>query len=316
MYKILFFLINILFWLNFVFADLNIKTNIESWEYNFPIEINLISNQKDAKIFYYTDWEWRIDNIKQYLKPILLRENTTLDYYATNKDHQDTLIKTSIYTFKYSNKIDIIWKNNKIIIKNNSWKIQNIWYWKIECNNLGYEINPNIFLENKEIFEIDYIPEENEKLLLFSPDKKIIKTNIYKRKIDTKKEIIIENWKTETSSWETLSSETWSELETSSWEILKSVTWSKLETPSWEILFSWSWNLEIENLKNVDTWTSSINKDFKITENLQSSIVNSNNQKNNNSFYIILYLFAFIIFSMTFYNIYTVIKTIKDSKKK
>jgi len=48
-----------------------------------------------------------MDNIKEFKKPILIKEDTQLDYYATNANYEDTLIKTSNYTFNYSKQIDI-----------------------------------------------------------------------------------------------------------------------------------------------------------------------------------------------------------------
>jgi hypothetical protein len=48
-----------------------------------------------------------MDNIKEFKKSFLIKENTQIDYYATNKSYEDTLIKTSIYTFNYSKNIDI-----------------------------------------------------------------------------------------------------------------------------------------------------------------------------------------------------------------
>ncbi len=101
--------IGIFFWyIPLLFAlNLEVKSNIPSWTYQFPIDIYLISNDKDAKIFYYTDGEWRMDNIHEFIQPLFIKENTTLDFYATNKNHEDTLIQTSTYIFEYSTKIDI-----------------------------------------------------------------------------------------------------------------------------------------------------------------------------------------------------------------
>jgi hypothetical protein len=48
-----------------------------------------------------------MDNIHEFIQPLFIKENTTLDFYATNKNHEDTLIQTSTYIFEYSTKIDI-----------------------------------------------------------------------------------------------------------------------------------------------------------------------------------------------------------------
>lgn len=188
------------FWIA-IASELNVKSNLESWEYNFPIEVNLISNDKEAKIFYYTDWEWRMDNIKEFKNPILLKEDTTIDFYATTKNFEDTLIQTSKYTFNYSKDINIEEKNWKIIINNNSQDIQNIWYWRVEANNLNYEITPNTFIDVNKNYEINYILEDNEKVILYSPNNKVIKNFTFKKpkeipKIEEKKQMHEEvlNW--------------------------------------------------------------------------------------------------------------------------
>lgn len=277
--------------LNFLIAnayELKVKSNLESWEYNFPIEINLISNHKEAKIFYYTDWEWRIDNIKEFKNPILLKEDTTIDFYATTKNFEDTLIQTATYTFKYSEKIDIGEKNWKIIIKNNSNDIQNIWYWRVEANNLNYEINPNTFIDANKIFEIDYNLENNEKVFLYSPDKKVIKKFTFKKveklpKIEEKKEII-EN------------SLSWSENTEIKNQTLETKTSPLITTETWEIIDDTKW------------------KDFSLNDSLKTSIidnksVNNNEIKNNksNSLYVILLILVLI----TLYNTWL----LKKSKK-
>lgn len=182
MKKIFIFILAILLNLNLVWAaNLEVRSNLESGEYNFPIEINLITNDKNAKIFYYTDGEGRMDNIKEFKSPLLLKEDTTIDFYATNKNYEDTLIQTSKYTFSYSEKIILEEKNGKLIIKNNSWDIQNIGYWKVQANNFNYEIPANSYIENNERYQIDYSLTDKEKIQLFSPDNKVIKNFVYKK---------------------------------------------------------------------------------------------------------------------------------------
>lgn len=280
MKKILLFLL--LFFINFqiIFAqELSVKSNIISWEYSFPIEINLIANDKNAKIFYYTDWIWRMDNIKEFKNPILIKQDTTIDFYATSFDYKDTLIQTSTYTFNYSNNINISWENNEIIIKNNSNEIQNIWYWSIEADDLNYEINPNTFLDIWKTFKINYDLKNNQKINLISPDKKIIRNFIFKKEI-FKQKIAIEENNTETwelnNFWETLDN---------SWKILN---FNEIET--------WS-NQEKSNIKTLEN-----KDDFDLNKNLKTSVIDNNskiNTKNNN-----LYVILWILILFTFYNIW------------
>lgn len=295
MKKIFIFILFAFLQINLVLANLDVKTNLQSWEYEFPIEINIIANQKDAKIFYYTDWVGRMDNIKEFKKPILIKENTQIDYYATNTDYEDTLIKTSIYTFNYPKNIDIFWENNQIIIKNNSQDIKNIWYWKIEADNLNYEINPNTFLEAKDSYKINYSLKDNEEIKLISPDKKMIKSFIYKITKEIPKEIV-QNSSQNTSSWE---------IET---------------TPvTEEIIVENEVNKEpdIKNIIEENTQTQIENSWFSLEENLKTSVIDTKKTWNKNNIYIIIMIFWILIL----YNIWLLLtktetyKKIKNNKK-
>lgn len=296
MKKILIFITFAFLQINLVLANLEVKTNLESWIYDFPIEINIIVNQKDAKIFYYTDWEWRMDNIKEFKKPILIKEDTQIDYYATNKDYEDTLIKTSIYTFNYSKNIDINWEKNNIIIKNNSWDIKNIWYWRVEANNLNYEINPNTFLENNKTFKISYSLEDNEEIKLISPDKKVIKTFVYKTPKEVSENLeekIEENQKVE-------------EILNSTWvENPPIINENQIENK--ELIKNEDEKI-IENIGN--SW-------FSLNENLKSSTLDTKKTWNKNNIYIIILIF----WSLILYNVWLLLtktetyKKIKNKKK-
>lgn len=261
-------------------AKLEVKSNLESWDYTFPIEINLIANDKNAKIFYYTDGEWRMDNIKEFKTPLLFKEDTTIDFYASNKNFEDTLIQTSTYSFHYCWDINIKVKNNTIIIQNNSWEIQNIWYWKIEADNLNYEINANTFLEKNEIFSLDYISKDNEKISLISPDKKIIKTHIFqKEKINIQeiKEIV----------WE-------KEITNNSWELNKNMV-------------SKTWALNLWDQKEETKDNFSLNSSLK-SSILDTTEIDKKNKTNN------LYTIFFILFLVTLYNIWLLLRKTEKYK--
>lgn len=289
MKKILFLLLIFFnFWIVFA-SQLSVKPNIIPWEYNFPIEINLISNDKEAKIFYYTDWEWRLDNIKEFKKPILLKEDTTIDFYATSKNFEDTLIQTAKYTFKYSQKIDIEEKNWKIVIKNNSDEIQNIWYWIIKSNNLNYEISPNTFIDIHQTYEIDYNLEDNEKVILYSPDKKVVKEFIFKK---IKKLPQIEEKK------ETIDTFLWDENNDNVDKILNS------QTNSW---FTKTW----EVLKNEELKGFSLNKSLK-TSVIDNNIKNSKKENSKDNIYIMLWILILI----TLYNIWLFLRKSEKFLKK
>lgn len=295
MKKIFIFILFAFLQINLVLANLDVKTNLQSWEYEFPIEINIIANQKDAKIFYYTDWVGRMDNIKEFKKPILIKENTQIDYYATNTDYEDTLIKTSIYTFNYPKNIDIFWENNQIIIKNNSQDIKNIWYWKIEADNLNYEINPNTFLEAKDSYKINYSLKDNEEIKLISPDKKMIKSFIYKITKEIPKEIV-QNSSQNTSSWEIETTPVTEEIIVEN-EVTKEP--------------------DIKNIIEENTQTQIENSWFSLEENLKTSVIDTKKTWNKNNIYIIIMIFWILIL----YNIWLLLtktetyKKIKNNKK-
>lgn len=293
-------------------GNLDVKTNLESWEYEFAIEVNLIANEKNAKIFYYTDGEWRMDNIKEFSKPILIKEDTTLDYYATNANFEDTLIKTANYKINYSDKVDLEAENDKIIIKNNSWKIQNIWYWKIESNNLNYELNPNTFLENKEIFELNYNLADNETIKLISPDKKIVKNFTYKtpplippqlRGMSSNSETggIVENTQTteNTNSWNIEN-------------INKNDESNEKDNEVNEI------PTQLRGISSDSETGGVINSWFNLEENLKTSAIDTKKTWNKNNIYIIILIFG----SLFLYNVWLLMtktdtyKKIKNKNKK
>lgn len=271
-----------------IFANLEVKTNLESGKYNFPIEINLISNDKNAKIFYYTDGVGRMDNIFEFTKPILLKSDTTIDFFATTKDFEDTPIQTVNYSFEYSDKIILILEKDKIILKNTDNEIQNIGYWKIESNNLNYEITPNTFLEKNKTFSINYTLGNNEKISLYSPDKKKKSEKIYQ--IPQIEEII-------TPSKNNQKIETISEIP----EEISTLTWEE-SVLTWEI--SSQENTSIETHLLSGSQLESTENSFEVNENITASVWEK--KINNKIFFFLFYLLSIIILSIISYNIYIV----------
>ncbi len=271
-----------------IFANLEVKTNLESGKYNFPIEINIISNDKNAKIFYYTDGVGRMDNIFEFTKPILLKSDTTIDFFATTKDFEDTPIQTVNYSFEYSDKIILILEKDKIILKNTDNEIQNIGYWKIESNNLNYEITPNTFLEKNKTFSINYTLGNNEKISLYSPDKKKKSEKIYQ--IPQIEEII-------TPSKNNQKIETISEIP----EEISTLTWEE-SVLTWEI--SSQENTSIETHLLSGSQLESTENSFEVNENITASVWEK--KINNKIFFFLFYLLSIIILSIISYNIYIV----------
>jgi hypothetical protein len=282
--------------------DLDINANLESWEYEFVIEVNLNANDKNAKIFYYTDGEWRMDHIYEYKKwkPLILKNYTTLNYYAIWENYTETQIKENIYEFNYPKKFKISFKNNKIIIKNENSDIVNFWYFRVNWDNLDYEVDKNTFIEKWESFEVNYNWKIWEELKLFSPDNKEIisykiQAEVKKEEIkveDTKKEIVEinkdESIKTEENS------QSWSVSETESWETTKD---DNGET-----------NNEVTQDIAIPTQESKIEENKEENIDLNEELKSSVTDKKNNSLTFIIYIFLFLVFWITAYNIVFVIR--------
>lgn len=169
-----------------IWANLEIKTNIPWWEYKNVIEIYLVSNKKDTKIFYYLDNEWRFDNIKEFnWNPIIVKKDTTINFFSAIDEIKSTQIKQEFFNLNYPNNVEIGYKEGKIFLKNNTNEIINIWYWKIYADNLNLIIPKNYYLNPSENFEIFYQIKENENISLYSPDDKITKKYTHKPKAVT-----------------------------------------------------------------------------------------------------------------------------------
>jgi len=271
-YILLIILLNSFFYYTYA-NDLSIKTNIDWWEFDKVIEVNLISNNKNAKIFYYIDWEWRIDNQIEYKTPIIIKKDTILNYYAFLDARNSTLIEEKKYKFNYPENFNISYKDNKINIINKNWTTINIWYWKIEADNINYEIYKNTFIKNNNKYILDYKAKEQEKIIFISPDNKVkIQYKIPKQNIIVKEIKKIEiNEKTKLTNYtDTINPKN-----------------TEINKDNNKIIVN---QINSFNSKNE---TKNIEKNnFDINKNLKSSIIDTNNDKNNIKFiYVIVLVF-------------------------
>ena len=281
-------------------SDLKVEANIKSWIYESALEINLNSNDKDAKIFYYTDWEWRLDNQKEYKKdnPIIIKESSSLNFHAIKWYEKATLIKEEKYEINYSNEFKVKIEKNKIIIKNTSDKIQNIWYWKIKWNNINKEIEAYTYIEVKKSIFLDYSPINNEEISFISPDNKVIIKSIYTEPVlDIKLENIdfsyrkwtkkiLENLENKDTEKELIS--LWEKVNNNIESINKNNTFSK--------------DLNNKNIKDLDLnslkdkeYINNSNNNFNINNNLKTSSIDSEKNDNLIIFLAILGVFLIII---------------------
>jgi len=266
----------------------DINANIESWEYDFPLEVYLNSDEKDAKIFYYTDSEGRFDNIKEYFWPIIIIWDTKLNYFATLW-YKSTKIKENNYYFNYTSKLDLINKDDFLYLKNKSSDTQNIWLWRVKTDWLNFEIPKNTFLEVWEIYKINYQISKKNTFYLYSPDGKLSKN------ISLEKNIIIYEIKQDLNHIKDKEKNI---------EKIKNEEAIKI-------------NEEINEEKNISDYiqnTKSTVNDIKTLDNTWNtkSEEHKKETKTDNTFYLMIYLFVFITLIVTAYNIYTVVKNSKN----
>lgn len=303
------------FFYNFYYTkaeNLDVKANIDSWKYNFAIEVNLIATEKNSKIFYYTDWEWRMDKIIEFKSPILIKENTTLNFYAIWENFSETKIKENTYTFDYPKDIELSYKNKEIFIKNTSNEVLNLWYFKVEWDNLQYEIYKDTFVEKWESFKLNYEWKDLEVLKLISPDNKIINSFTIKNEIELKQttekindikkqdDENISNNEEEVETWATVNEESLPKIDESLESFADFSTWiveKNIETINFP-----------ENINEVKKEES----DFNINNEIKWSVIN----KKENNTYLILSAFVWVIIIVSFYNIFFVINNYRKQRKK
>lgn len=281
--KAIYFLsVFLLFWVSLTHAnDLSVRSNIESGSYDFALEVYLVSNDKNAKIFYYTDGIGRFDTLKEFNKnnPILIKKDTTLNYYAINEINNSTKIAESKYSFSYPKNIEISHKENTIFITNNSQKTLNIWYFKIESNLLNYEISKNTFLESWENFTLKYSPKKDDILTLFAPNGE--KISSFEISLPSPPERRAGDEGINTQSGITTISET--------------------QTGNTQSL-------------PLETQAEIITSPIIATQDLKASVWETKNSSTN--IYVLLYWFVAFLFAMTLFNIYTLVKANKNIKNK
>lgn len=272
----------------------DVIATIDSWMYDKVIEVKLIPNDDQAKVFYYTDSVWRFDQQIQYKlwSSIEIKKDTILNYHSISNNITASLIKENKYTFNYPKNLEIFYENNNIFIKNNENKIVYLKWWKI----WNFEINENISLNPNEIYKYNYDLKENETISLFSPDNN--KINSYTRKT-IQKEIIVKNDNIQKNAENINKTEKVITEEKSNEQIENKnpINSEKIENNSWNLENTINiWNIsnnKTEEQKNTDledsTWDIS-----NISNDLKTSILDKKDSKNNYNFIILIIVFFII----------------------
>lgn len=282
--------------ISLAWAPLQTNTNIDqadviatmdSWIYDKVIEVKLIPNDDQAKVFYYTDSIWRFDEQIQYKlwSSIEIKKDTILNYHSISNNITASLIKENKYTFNYPKNLEIIYENNNIFIKNNENKNVYLRWWKI----WNFEIKENIELFPSETYKYNYDLKENETISLFSPDDNKI-DSFTKKTIQKEKIVQNNNIKKEADSNENEAENTNSiekndiKVENNSSEINNLVnTWEKIdEQKSTNSIENTTW---VEDSK----WNLS-----NISNDLKTSIIDKKDSKNNYNFIILIIVFFII----------------------
>lgn len=184
MKKIVFVLWSFLLSISPTYAQLDVKANIAWGTYDSVLEVYLIANQKDAKIFYTTSPTGQVNELKQFQNtPILIKENTSLNFFAWAPEYESTKIQEENYTIRYPQNISVQYQDGKIILKNNSSESINIMYWSIEAGDFSHTFEKNSYIAPLGNITIPYHEKKSQQTFqLFSPDKHLVSTSIYTEK--------------------------------------------------------------------------------------------------------------------------------------
>ncbi|MDD4151474.1 MAG: hypothetical protein PHR68_02560 [Candidatus Gracilibacteria bacterium] len=272
----------------------DVIATIDSGMYDKVIEVKLIPNDDQAKVFYYTDSVGRFDQQIQYKlgSSIEIKKDTILNYHSISNNITASLIKENKYTFNYPKNLEIFYENNNIFIKNNENKIVYLKGWKIG----NFEINENISLNPNEIYKYNYDLKENETISLFSPDNN--KINSYTRKT-IQKEIIVKNDNIQKNAENINKTEKVITEEKSNEQIENKnpINSEKIENNSGNLENTINIgnisNNKTEEQKNTDL-EDSTGDISNISNDLKTSILDKKDSKNNYNFIILIIVFFII----------------------
>lgn len=257
----------------------DIVASVESGIYDKVIDLKLIPNDDWAKVFYYTDKIWRFDEQTEYKlgSTIIIKKDTTLDYYSASRNETASLIKENIYTFNYPKNISMSYSDNAIIITNNENKNIDLRWWKIKWNEFLY----STVISSKDSYKYNYPMTDWENINLISPDEKVnisFTYNIPKKEIQAVKREIPEK----TINPETGSSEATTTINENTWISNNEATWNTIESFN-------TWNIETNSTS--ETWVN----DNTLNNNLKTSILDSKQEKKTNPLVLIIWIMMLLI---------------------
>lgn len=285
------FIILLLFFsfLNSLYAQSEIKVDVNppSWTYHSTQEIYLYSNKKWGKIFYYTDGVGKMKDILQYTKPIVIKQSTTLNFFAADNMYEETLIQTAKFDISYPKWLQIRLSSDSIEIVNQNWDIIDLWYWIIETQNLHYEIKPYTYREHGSSFSLPYQLSDTDKVILLSPDRKVRIEKTYQ----TQPQIpVLPIQQTDESNITQKIENTWS------WELNENIqpisedqnqmTSEEVESKEQEDIIILDTSLDFGKYEDQT-------ENFQITQHITTSVIESHNSEKN--IWNLLWLVAWVI---------------------
>jgi len=147
-----------------------VVADIPAGNYTHPIEVRLSTDLPDADIFYYTDGKGYFETISPYEKPILLKKNTQLDFFAMTPDMNQTPIYTQVYTFSYPDIFTLSIWDGEIHVQNTTSQTHSLWLRILETADMHYEVDAQNMLSGRAVFTLPYSLTEEETIFLYSPD--------------------------------------------------------------------------------------------------------------------------------------------------
>jgi len=164
-----------------------ISPNFDEWNYENAIEVNINTDYPNAKIFYYTDWVWEMIDQKEYKgdNPIIIKDDTQLNYYAIYWENESTLMQEKNYKINYPNSLKFENNNEKLFLKNTGSKPINLYLRKIESTIFSFTYDKETLINPGESILINENVATWEEFRAISPNNKVNISFVIQEKKET-----------------------------------------------------------------------------------------------------------------------------------